>query len=140
MAKIRNIDSLHDELALTLDERKLVQDHAAKEGLTFSESLEDFFEYAILQSSGQPNEHGKDPVNDLVWELETPCLKVCYPQHGPLANLTAEEKGFIGCLLLESFEVALHAIISARSVKEKVNVMERAGKGMGTGESPIPVV
>ena len=140
MAKIRTIDSLHEELALTLEERKVIQDHAMMEGLTFSQSLEDFFEYAILQSSGPPNEHGKDPVKDLVWELETPCLKVCYPQHGPLANLTADEKGFIGGLLRESFEVALHAIISARSVQEKANVMERTGKGMGTGESPIPVV
>lgn len=140
MAKIRTIDSLHEELALTLDERKLVQDHAAKEGLTFSESLEDFFEYAILQCVEPHLDRCSVASEAPVWELETPCLKVCYPQHGSLANLTAEEKGFIGGMLLESFEVALHAIISARSVQEKVNVMERAGKGMGAGESPIPIV
>ena len=140
MAKISSIDTLREELVLTLEERKLVQDHATKEGLTFSESLEDFFEYAILQCVEPHLDRASQATDAPVWELETPCLKVCYPTHGPLADLTGEEKGFIGALLFESFEVALHVIVSARSVQEKANVMERAGQGMGTSESPIPVV
>lgn len=140
MAKVNPLKEGLDSVELSLEERRVVQDHAMKEGLTFTESLEDFLEWAILQVSEPSDSPEKGSNRPLVWELETPCLKVCYPSHGPLANLTADEKGFIGCLLRESFEVALHAIISARSVQEKANVMERTGKGMGTGESPIPVV
>ena len=140
MAKITSIDLLHESLTLTLEERKVVQDHATMEGLTFSESLEDFFEYAILQTTGLPSDKSSELAKPQQWELASAALKVSYPEHGPLAALNGEEKGFIGGMLLECFDLALHSVLVSRSLQEKVDVMERAGKGMGTGESPISIV
>ena len=115
-------------------------EHSVKEGLTFQESFEDLIEFALLVDDENRAKLTIASAKTDQWELVSVALKVSYPLNGPLAGLTGEEKGLIGGMLLECLDLAVNSVLVSRSHKEKLDVMERAGKGMGTGESSVSVI
>lgn len=133
-------ESGKDVFTVAFDEQEAerVDNHAKQWGLSMVQAVADLLEYAmgnIYADAGKPDilplfqdDKCDEPIRP----------DIHYPKTGPFSTLSQADKQFLASVLAMSVREASVVILYKKMLKGTNNVMEREGKGNGTGEPIIP--